>query len=71
MFVYVLDKKKDHKIVIIASVVASLAAASICLFLAWRTCKRKGKIFEMRVINLLLILWNHMQLCDYIYSFLR
>ncbi|KAI3466618.1 hypothetical protein Pfo_023281 [Paulownia fortunei] len=38
-----IDKEKNHKVVIIVSVVASLVAASVCLFLAWWMCKRKGK----------------------------
>ncbi|KAK6133320.1 hypothetical protein DH2020_032983 [Rehmannia glutinosa] len=37
------DKEKNHRVVIIVSVIASLVAASICLFLAWWVRKRKGK----------------------------
>ncbi|KAL0300774.1 UNVERIFIED_CONTAM: G-type lectin S-receptor-like serine/threonine-protein kinase [Sesamum radiatum] len=37
------DKEKGNKVVIVVSVIASLVAASICLFLAWWMCKRKGQ----------------------------
>ncbi|KAL0300775.1 UNVERIFIED_CONTAM: G-type lectin S-receptor-like serine/threonine-protein kinase [Sesamum radiatum] len=38
-----LEKPKDHKVIVIVSVIASLVAASICIFFAWWMCKRKGK----------------------------
>ncbi|KAL0285540.1 UNVERIFIED_CONTAM: G-type lectin S-receptor-like serine/threonine-protein kinase [Sesamum calycinum] len=38
-----MDKEKSNKVVIVVSVIASLVAASICLFLAWWMCKRKGQ----------------------------
>ncbi|KAL0310695.1 UNVERIFIED_CONTAM: G-type lectin S-receptor-like serine/threonine-protein kinase [Sesamum angustifolium] len=38
-----LEKPKDHKVIVIVSVIASLVAASICLFFSWWMCKRKGK----------------------------
>ncbi|KAL0321180.1 UNVERIFIED_CONTAM: G-type lectin S-receptor-like serine/threonine-protein kinase [Sesamum radiatum] len=38
-----LEKPKDHKVIVIVSVIASLVAASMCLFFSWWMCKRKGK----------------------------
>ncbi|KAL2253246.1 UNVERIFIED_CONTAM: G-type lectin S-receptor-like serine/threonine-protein kinase SD1-13 [Sesamum indicum] len=38
-----LEKPKDRKVIVVVSVVASLVAASICLFFSWWMCKRKGK----------------------------
>ncbi|KAL0310694.1 UNVERIFIED_CONTAM: G-type lectin S-receptor-like serine/threonine-protein kinase [Sesamum angustifolium] len=38
-----MDKEKSNKVVVVVSVIASLVAASICLFLAWWMCKRKGQ----------------------------
>lgn len=45
MFVYV-DKEKSHKSFVMIVVIASLVAASACLFFSWWICKRKGKILS-------------------------